>query len=250
MKAVQRARGALSGCTVRYEDLTADPGAEARRVCDFLGVPWEPEMLAYGEQTVLEKGLRRLEGQDPLGERAGRARPAGTRGDTRSAQADVRELGIPAPRRGARVTAPEAMKIRYMLLHAYGMGGTIRTVINQANAMAAAGHEVEIVSVVRRREQAAVPDRRARPSPALADQREGRPVDSVGRRVWRQDPRQDRARGASSRPPSFTERVERAVIDYVSALNDGILVTTRPALNLISARRTPRRASSGSRRST
>ncbi|MET8050091.1 sulfotransferase [Streptosporangium sp. NPDC005286] len=57
MKAVQRARGALSGCTVRYEDLTADPEAEARRVCDFLGVPWEPEMLAYGEQTVLEKGL-------------------------------------------------------------------------------------------------------------------------------------------------------------------------------------------------
>ncbi|WP_440087695.1 sulfotransferase family protein [Streptosporangium sp. LJ11] len=57
MKAVQRARGALSGCTVRYEDLTADPAAEARRLCDFLGIPWEPEMLAYGEQAVLEKGL-------------------------------------------------------------------------------------------------------------------------------------------------------------------------------------------------
>ncbi|MEV4751343.1 sulfotransferase [Streptosporangium sp. NPDC049248] len=57
MKAVQRARGALSGCTVRYEDLTADPEAEARRVCDFLDVPWEPAMLAYGEQAVLEKGL-------------------------------------------------------------------------------------------------------------------------------------------------------------------------------------------------
>ncbi|MFF3444084.1 sulfotransferase family protein [Streptosporangium sp. NPDC002721] len=57
MKAVQRARGALSGCTVRYEDLTAGPEAEARRLCDFLGVPWEPEMLAYGEQAVLEKGL-------------------------------------------------------------------------------------------------------------------------------------------------------------------------------------------------
>lgn len=57
MKAVQRARGALSGCTVRYEDLTADPEAEARRLCDFLGIPWEPEMLAYGEQAVLEKGL-------------------------------------------------------------------------------------------------------------------------------------------------------------------------------------------------
>ncbi|MGJ6969043.1 hypothetical protein ACSDR0_44830 [Streptosporangium sp. G11] len=44
------------------------------------------------------------------------------------------------------------MKIRYMLLHAYGMGGTIRTVLNQANAMADAGHDAAIASVVRRRE--------------------------------------------------------------------------------------------------
>ncbi|WP_329084132.1 glycosyltransferase family 4 protein [Streptosporangium sp. NBC_01469] len=134
--------------------------------------------------------------------------------------------------------APGAMKIRYMLLHAYGMGGTIRTVINQANAMAAAGHEVEIVSVVRRRERPQFPiDARVRLL-ALSDQRDGRPADSVGRRAWR------RIRGkivpaGEFAASYFTERVERAVIDYVSALQDGILVTTRPALNLISARRTP-----------
>ncbi|MGV9776172.1 sulfotransferase family protein [Streptosporangium sp. NPDC003464] len=57
MKAVQRARRALTGLTVRYEDLTGDPAAETRRVCDFLGVPWEPRMLDYGEQTVIQKGL-------------------------------------------------------------------------------------------------------------------------------------------------------------------------------------------------
>jgi glycosyltransferase involved in cell wall biosynthesis len=109
------------------------------------------------------------------------------------------------------------MKIRYMLLHAYGMGGTIRTVINQANAMSAAGHQAELISV---------------------DQREGVRADSVGRRAWRV------IRGRIVPPGEFkagyfTERVERAVIDYVSGLKDGILVTTRPALNLISARRTP-----------
>ncbi|WP_031158158.1 sulfotransferase family protein [Streptosporangium roseum] len=57
MKAVQRARRALTGLTVRYEDLTGDPETETRRVCDFLGVPWEPGMLSYGEQAVIQKGL-------------------------------------------------------------------------------------------------------------------------------------------------------------------------------------------------
>ncbi|UBU10229.1 glycosyltransferase family 4 protein [Nonomuraea gerenzanensis] len=128
------------------------------------------------------------------------------------------------------------MKIRYMLLHAYGMGGTIRTVVNQANAMAAAGHDVEIVSVVRRRNepQFAI-DPLVRLS-ALVDQREGITADSLARKVWR------RARGkivpyGEFAAEYFTERVEAAVIDYVSGLRDGILVTTRPALNLIAARR-------------
>lgn len=128
------------------------------------------------------------------------------------------------------------MKIRYMLLHAYGMGGTIRTVVNQANAMAEAGHDVEIVSVVRRRDepQFAI-DPRVRLS-TLVDQRDGIVPDSLARKVWR------RARGkivpyGEFAAEYFTERVEGAVIDYVSSLRDGILVTTRPALNLASARR-------------
>ncbi|KAB8195918.1 glycosyltransferase [Nonomuraea phyllanthi] len=128
------------------------------------------------------------------------------------------------------------MKIRYMLLHAYGMGGTIRTVVNQANAMAEAGHDVEIVSTVRRRTKPQFDiDKRVRVS-ALVDQRDGVASDSLARKVWR------RARGkivpyGEFAAEYFTERVEGAVMDYVSSLSDGILVTTRPALNLISARR-------------
>lgn len=57
MKAVQRAKKALTGLTVRYEDLTAEPEKTTRGICEFLGVEWEPGMLAYGEQKVVRKGL-------------------------------------------------------------------------------------------------------------------------------------------------------------------------------------------------
>ncbi|MFC4061213.1 sulfotransferase family protein [Planomonospora corallina] len=57
MRAVERARGALTGLTVRYEDLTADPEGETRRICDFLSVPWERGMLSYGAPEVVQKGL-------------------------------------------------------------------------------------------------------------------------------------------------------------------------------------------------
>ncbi|WP_336207405.1 sulfotransferase family protein [Nonomuraea sp. LPB2021202275-12-8] len=57
MKAVQRAKSALTGLTVRYEDLSAEPERVTREICAFLGLEWEPQMLSYGEQTVIEKGL-------------------------------------------------------------------------------------------------------------------------------------------------------------------------------------------------
>ncbi|WP_285774254.1 sulfotransferase [Microtetraspora sp. NBRC 13810] len=57
MKAVERARKALDGLTVRYEDVTAEPEQETRRICDFLGVPWEEEMLDYGARNDYRKGL-------------------------------------------------------------------------------------------------------------------------------------------------------------------------------------------------
>ncbi|MFI6481216.1 glycosyltransferase family 4 protein [Nonomuraea sp. NPDC050663] len=128
------------------------------------------------------------------------------------------------------------MKIRYLILHAYGLGGTIRTVTNQANALAARGHDVEIVSVVRRRDKGRFwVDPRVRRS-TLVDQRDGVEADSVPRRVWRKMRGQVVPRGEFA-ADYFTEKVEKAVIDYVAELDEGILVTTRPALNLISARR-------------
>lgn len=59
MNAAQRARKALPGHTVRYEDLTAEPETTVKDICGFLDVDWEPEMLQYGPrgEGELQKGL-------------------------------------------------------------------------------------------------------------------------------------------------------------------------------------------------
>ena len=49
VEALDAAREAYDGHTVRYEDLTADPERELRAICDFLGVLYEPSMLEYGQ---------------------------------------------------------------------------------------------------------------------------------------------------------------------------------------------------------
>ncbi|MEU8897162.1 sulfotransferase [Nocardia sp. NPDC048505] len=46
--AMDAARAALPGHDIRYEDLTARPETTVRALCEFLGVPWEPDMLEYG----------------------------------------------------------------------------------------------------------------------------------------------------------------------------------------------------------
>ncbi|GAA2719865.1 sulfotransferase [Actinocorallia aurantiaca] len=45
---VETARQSLEGLTVRYEDLTADPADTTKKICAYLGVPWESSMLDYG----------------------------------------------------------------------------------------------------------------------------------------------------------------------------------------------------------
>jgi hypothetical protein len=49
-EALEAARRRYDGVTIRYEELTANPEPTLRRVCEHLGVAFEPAMLSYGEQ--------------------------------------------------------------------------------------------------------------------------------------------------------------------------------------------------------
>ncbi|MEV4164888.1 glycosyltransferase [Nonomuraea dietziae] len=127
------------------------------------------------------------------------------------------------------------MKIRYLLLHAYGTGGTIRTVLTQAGWMAEAGHDVEVVSVVRRRTGTGFAIPRGVKLSALVDQRTGIAEPRLHARMLRKLRGHVVPRGEPA-AAYFTPEVEAAVARWLRGLSEGVLVTTRPALNLLAAR--------------
>ncbi len=117
--------------------------------------------------------------------------------------------------------------MRILLLHANGMGGTIRTVLNLAGHLAR-DHDVEIVSVVKEAEEPFFPI-------------------PPGVRVRFLDDRTRRRKGLLSRFPSrlipkeetahhwFTLRTDFKLIRYIRSRRRGVLITTRPGLNLMAA---------------
>ena len=48
-EALEAAREKYDGLTVKYEDVTQDPAEATQRICEFLGVQWEHEMIEYGK---------------------------------------------------------------------------------------------------------------------------------------------------------------------------------------------------------
>ena len=137
-------------------------------------------------------------------------------------------------------------RIRYVVLNAYALGGTTRTVVNQANALCA-DHDVEIASIYRHRETPGFPiDPRVRLVPLTEFRSDGtRRTDSADgpTRLLNKT-----RRFRSPMPHRFDRRFRRwdPVVDlrlvrYFRAENDGVLVTTRPGLNVLSAHAAPRR---------
>jgi hypothetical protein len=73
MDAVEQARSEHGGLTVRYEDVTTHPEREMKRICQFIGVDWEPAMLDYGQAN--EGGFRAGLGDWSARIRSGKVQP-------------------------------------------------------------------------------------------------------------------------------------------------------------------------------
>jgi len=134
-----------------------------------------------------------------------------------------------------RAAAAPSSAVRVLLLHAFGLGGTVRTSFTLAEGLSES-RPVELVSVIRRRD---APFLTPPPGVTLAvvdDQRPGAPRGPAARLL--------------ARLPSLLVHPEDYAYPYCSlwtdvglvrhlrAIRSGVLITTRPAFNLLAARLT------------
>lgn len=123
------------------------------------------------------------------------------------------------------------MKISFLLHNAYGIGGTITTTFNLAQALAER-HEVEIVSVLRHRE---------RPNFALDPRVPLRPL--VDLRQEKEHPLHLRpARvfpAAEYRYHQYSELTDQRIGECLAAIDADVVIGTRPGLNVHLALQAP-----------
>lgn len=126
------------------------------------------------------------------------------------------------------------MKIRFLMLSAYNVGGAIRSMLNQANALAEAGHDVEVVSLFRRKKRPAFRvDRRITMRTLINERRRHRHRLIYGflsrygsRAIPKDEPRYAR----------FSLASDIVLRRYLGSLRDGVVIAGRPALNVAIAR--------------
>ena len=146
-------------------------------------------------------------------------------------------LGVALARRGSSQERA-ARRVRLLIMDAYGIGGTVRTTLNLVDHLARE-REVELVSVLRRTEHPKFAFPAGVEVTALDDRRK-----AVRERAGR-------VRRVLQKLPSVlvhtddhvfsrsTLWTDVQIIRKLRSLDGGVLVTTRPALNLIAARLAP-----------
>jgi glycosyltransferase involved in cell wall biosynthesis len=135
-------------------------------------------------------------------------------------------LRLASLRRGS--AKPDGADVRILILHAWGMGGTVRAALSLAEALAASGRSVEIVSVVRRAGKPFFPFPDGVKVTAIDDQREGRA----------------RLPSLLVHPDDFAYawcslRTDRLLLRRLRAMRGGVVIGTRPGLNLLASALAP-----------
>ncbi|GAA3835836.1 hypothetical protein GCM10022226_66860 [Sphaerisporangium flaviroseum] len=150
------------------------------------------------------------------------------RGRQVAAQVALKVLDL-LNRRRARTAPPRGTgTVRILLLHAYGMGGTIRTVLNLATYLAKE-REVEIVSLVRTAEE---PFFEMPPGVRVSflDDRtlpRGPVAEFLSRRPSRLVPQEEKAY------LSMSLLTDLRLVRYLRSLRGGVVIGTRPGFNLV-----------------
>jgi glycosyltransferase involved in cell wall biosynthesis len=130
------------------------------------------------------------------------------------------------------------MKVLFLINDAFGIGGTIKTSFNLGAALTARGHDVEILSTVRRRDVPQLPVDPAIRLMSLVEIRPGHPdhvADAPGRGVpARVYPRAD------FKAADYDRYVEDRYRRYLRGSDADVVIATRPGLIAYVARFAPR----------
>ncbi|MEO3870946.1 glycosyltransferase family 4 protein [Nonomuraea sp. B12E4] len=138
-------------------------------------------------------------------------------------------------RKAGKAPAPSTKQVRILLLHAHGMGGTIRTVFNLAGHLAEK-HDVEIVSILKEAEEPFFPiDPRVKFR--FLDDRL-RPGLNPLRALLSKKPSRLIPEGESAHH-RFNLWTDLKLARYIRSLDGGVLIGTRPGLNLAMAQLAP-----------
>lgn len=138
------------------------------------------------------------------------------------------------------------MRVRYLLMNAFSIGGTVRTTLQTAAALAER-HDVEVVSIYKRADEPAFSHDGLRvrvlvdESPATLAARSGpvgRSTEAVRERLRKRPSRL--IHRSEVRYENFSALTDLALYRYLRTVRADVLVGTRPGLNLAMARHAPR----------
>jgi glycosyltransferase involved in cell wall biosynthesis len=130
--------------------------------------------------------------------------------------------------RPGRAKQADGRDVRILLLHAWGMGGTVRAAMSLAESLVDSGRSVEVVSVVRRRNRPFFPFPDGVEVSAVDDQRGG------GGGLLRRLP------SLLVHPDDFAYpwcslRTDVRLLRRLRTMRGGVVVGTRPSFNLLAA---------------